>query len=130
MGQTDREYCEWYCHTIAEEMKDLSNAIDPNNDEEYEEALKALDFTHIDKGDEIITWLNETCLEIINYYDMGGDPTGYVILRTVGGPRCEIRREIEDGEAFYIDTWSGGDYHSHRFHSRALAFNLDELLTN
>lgn len=128
--KTDAQHAQEYCATIAEELQHLTTAIEPDTEEQRIKALAALEMTHVEPGDELVTWLNETCLEIINYYDMGGDPTGYVILRTVGGPRCEIRREIEDGEVFYIDTWDGHEYHSHRFFSQALAFNLDELLQN
>lgn len=128
--KTDAQHAQEYCATIAEELQHLTTAIEPDTEEQRIKALAALEMTHVEPGDELVTWLNEHCLEIINHYDMGGDPTGYVILRTVGGPRCEIRREIEDGEAFYIDTWDGHEYHSHRFHSQALAFNLDELLQN
>ena len=123
------KYATDYCETIADELKHLTNIIAPDTPQEYATSLEALEMEHVEQGDELFTWLNESCLEITKNYDDDGELLGYTILRTCGGPRCEIRRELRDGENFYVDTWDGSEYSSLRVSLRDLAFNLDELIS-
>lgn len=130
MSTTTNHEAARYCATIAEELENLDTVLDTDpQEEEYQDALAALELDHVEPGEELVTYLNETCLEIIKQHDDVAHVNGYVILRTCGGPRCEIRRDMEDGENFYIDTWDGSEYFSRRVNLRALAFNLDEMLS-
>ena len=48
------------------------------------------------------------------------------ILRTCGGPRCEITR---DGIAVIVSVWDGTDEAHHRMSPQHVADWLDELAT-
>ena len=126
-----KNYAEEYCDSIAEELRHMETLLSSEPDEpNYRSALQQLEFEHVEQGDELVTWLNENCLEITKAINNDNwEQLGYTILRTFGGPRCEIRRDINDGEWFHVDTWDGSDYHSKRVVLPALAFNLDEMLT-
>jgi hypothetical protein len=128
---TTTNYARSYCATIAEELENLNTVLNSTPGETlYNDAIDYLELDHVEQGDELITYLNETVLEITKQHDDDGEPIGYVLLRTCGGPRCEIRRDtVNDGDNFYIDTWDGSEYYSERINLRALAFNLDEMLS-
>lgn len=124
------KYATDYCETIANELRHLEATVTETPDtDSYRESLEYLEMEHVEQGGELVTWLSESCLEITKNYDDDGELLGYTILRTCGGPRCEIRRELRDGENFYVDTWDGSEYSSLRVSLRDLAFNLDELIS-
>ena len=131
MSTTTNYEAQRYSLEIANELQHLETLLKSNPiSEDYEIARTYLEFDHVEQGDELITYLNETVLEITKQHDDDGEPIGYVLLRTCGGPRCEIRRDtVKYGDNFYIDTWDGSEYYSERLNLRALAFNLDELLS-
>jgi hypothetical protein len=126
---TTTNYAREYCATIAEELENLNTVLDTDpQEEEYRDALAYLELEHVENGEELSAYFDRV-LEITIQRDEDGERIGYVLLRTCGGPRCEIRRDtVNDGDNFYVDTWDGSEYFSLRVNLRALAFNLDELI--
>ena len=60
-----------------------------------------------DDNDPLTDYLNESCLEVTWY--RSGDKTRAEILRTCGGPRCEISRDSHDGQMIEIRTYKAGE---------------------
>jgi len=60
-----------------------------------------------DDNDPLTDYLNESCLEVTWY--RSGDKTRAEILRTCGGPRCEISRDSHDGQMIEIRTYEAGE---------------------
>jgi hypothetical protein len=82
--------------------------------------------------DVISTYLNETCLELTVLRAVNGDlyepaRERVEILRTCGGPRCDITRDTNDGDMVQISVNSGGDASTIRVSVGTLAAALDEL---
>jgi hypothetical protein len=49
------------------------------------------------------------------------------MLRTCGGPRCDITRDSDDGQIVAVTTYDGGDQATIRNSYPVLARYLDEL---
>ena len=91
-------------------------AYDPANideaDDEHTAYRAALNELELDPdydandNDPLTDYLNNTCLEITWY--KSGDKTRAEILRTCGGPRCEISRDSHDGQMIEIRTYETG----------------------
>lgn len=123
-----------YSATIAQEVTALDRLItaDPETDaEQIALDLATLGLEHIDDtSDALSTYLNETALEITYYQAAGHDDeplTRVVILRTCGGPRCEITRDSNDGHQIEITTYVDNDNHTYRATAPDLAAALDEI---
>ena len=123
-----------YSATIAQEVTALDRLItaDPETDaEQIALDLATLGLEHIDDtSDALSTYLNETALEITYYQAAGHDDeplTRVVILRTCGGPRCEITRDSNDGHQIEITTYVDNDSHTYRATAPYLAAALDEI---
>lgn len=123
-----------YSATIAQEVTALDRLItaDPETDaEQIALDLATLGLEHIDDtSDALSTYLNETALEITYYQAAGHDDeplTRVVILRTCGGPRCEITRDSNDGHQIEITTYIDNDSHTYRATAPYLAAALDEI---
>jgi len=85
---------------------------DDNDDEHtaYRDALRELELSpdyDTDDNDPLTDYLNNTCLEITWY--KSGDRTRAEILRTCGGPRCEISRDSHDGSMLEVRTYETGE---------------------
>jgi hypothetical protein len=123
-----------YSRTIAEEVKALDTLIaaDPDNDaDQIADALATLELEHIDDtSDALSTYLNETALDVTYYQAAGHDDeplTRVVILRTCGGPRCEITRDSNDGNQIEVTTYVDNDSYTYRATAPYLAAALDEI---
>ena len=83
-----------------------------------------------DDGADIVgDYLNNTCLDV-EVWRKVGDTYGtnrVEILRTCGGPRCDILREGNDGDIVEIRVYSGSDSHTLRVNAATLADYLDEM---
>ena len=78
--------------------------------------------------DVISSYLNETCLELTVLKATGDSDRARVeILRTCGGPRCDITRDTNDGDMVEIVVHSGGDSSTIRVNVGTLAASLDDL---
>ena len=76
----------------------------------YRAALNELELPQdydANENDPLTDYLNESCLEVTWY--KSGDKTRAEILRTCGGPRCEISRDSHDGQMIEIRTYEAGE---------------------
>lgn len=84
-----------------------------------------------DYQDIFSTYLDETCLDMTvlrvvnkaNYEDR----TRVEILRTCGGPRCDIYRDTNDGDIVEIAVNSGGDSSTLRVSVPNVASHIDAI---
>jgi hypothetical protein len=111
-----------YCDVIADELRVLEIVLDgPNADDEgnYVAALAKLELSEdFDQSDAFAWYLNEVVLEATVYDgnddfdadDFAGDPGRYrvVLLRTCGGPRCEVEHGHDDGDYLLVTSWEDG----------------------
>ena len=128
---TNRNYDEArrYSTGIADEIKALEQLLTTDDPDEVAAALAELELEHVEQDDALSTYLNETALDI-NYYRSHEADTyelRTVILRTCGGPRCEITRDSNDGHQVEVTTWELGDSYTYRVTAPTLAGILDEL---
>lgn len=117
MTTTDTNEAQIYSARISEEIHALNELMgDPYEKDLREALLNELELTHLDPtadGWEIMSvWLNETVLDVSVMIDTRKDTLNgrVVLLRTVGGPRCEIVRDYGNGDTVEVLTWWGGEY--------------------
>ena len=124
---------EHYSRIIAGELYALDTIISTTDPDEIASCLAELELDpDTDPSDAVAIWLNETALDLAIKHDTRGAdyPSRIEILRTAGGPHCEITRDTNDGAAFTVSTYSGSDTYHHRTHLDNLADYLDELTSN
>jgi hypothetical protein len=82
-----------------------------------------------DYADVVGNYLNDTCLEltVLRAVNEDSDRARIEILRTCGGPRCDITRDTNDGNIIEIVVHSGSDSSTVRVNVGTLAATLDEL---
>lgn len=134
---TTRNYDEArrYSTTIADEIKALElcltlNPHDDNDADDLAAALATLELDHVQPDEALTTYLNETALEVTFYRatDDDDEPTTRVaILRTCGGPRCEITRDSNDGHQIEVTTYELDECYTYRVTAPNLAATLDEM---
>lgn len=108
---------------------------DANLDEatldEVKDALLALEmeWPDDDGADVVGMYLDQTCLDVDVWRKVSSNDnsTKIEILRTCGGPRCDIFRDSEDGSAIEVRVSSGSDSHILRRSFPALSEMLDFL---
>jgi len=110
--------------------------IDEADDEDtirYRWALNELELPNdYDPADTLADYLNNVCLEV-TWLSTNSSRDDYrktraEILRTCGGPRCEIIRDSTDGQIIEINTYDAGQpVDSIRVWAPILAEQLDEL---
>ena len=98
--------------------------------EEVSSALSALEIEWPDdeSADIVGDYLNNTCLDVEVWRKVGVMSDGVTrleILRTCGGPRCDILRDSADGSIVEVRVYSGSDSHTLRVHAATLADYLD-----
>lgn len=122
-----------YALAIAEEIKALDTLLSGASPEEAADALAELELDHLDPRDPydaVVTWINETVLEMTTYRaDKDPDHVRIELLRTCGGPRCEITRDTNDGTAVTVEVWDGSEHYAHRMNPTMLADWLDTIAT-
>lgn len=82
-----------------------------------------------DGADIVADYLNHRCLDI-DVWRKAGERNGATrceILRTCGGPRCDILRDSDDGSIIEIRVHSGSDSHTLRVNAETLADYIDEM---
>ena len=112
---------------VAEYDANLSeSALD-----DVKESLIALEleWPDDDGADIVGTYLNESCLDVDVWRKVSSNDNSskVEILRTCGGPRCDILRDSEDGSAVEIRVYSGSESYTLRVSTNMLADYLDEL---
>ena len=77
--------------------------------------------------DVMTDYLNETCLDMTVLRATDGGRERVEILRTCGGPRCDITRDTNDGTVVEIVAHDGGTSSTLRVNVENVAAMLDEL---
>jgi hypothetical protein len=92
-------------------------------------AVLGMSWPDDDGADIVGDYLNNTCLDI-GIWRKAGERDGATrceILRTCGGPRCDILRDSDDGSIIEIRVYCGSDSHTLRVNAETLADYLDEM---
>ena len=140
---TAREYCqnigreldalELILSTDIEAMKQIiagnsANWADDDEAKQYSEAINELDADiELDAYQIVSQYLYETVLEITILRTDDHQQTRIEILRTCGGPRCDISRDSNDGQIISVTTYDGHDQATIRNSYPELSNYLDEL---
>lgn len=105
------------------------NHIDEADDDHtrYRDALNELELPHdYDPADILADYLNNYALDVTWY--SCGDKTRTEILRTAGGPHCDITRDNTDGQMIEVRTYeAGAPVDTIRVWAPIMAEQLDEL---
>jgi len=119
-----------YAETIAEEVRDLDKAL--SGGEEAAEALARLEMNDREdaEGQWFGLWLNETALDVSVRVDVRGLDKGatIIVLRTAGGPRCEITWDSHDSSNVEVLAWWASDFGRVRLTVPNLVAAFEELL--
>ena len=140
---TAREYCqnigrelealELILSTDIEAMRQIiagnsANWTDDDEAKQYNEAINELDADiELDAYQIVSQYLYETVLEITILRTDDHQQTRVEILRTCGGPRCDISRDSNDGQIISVTTYDGHDQATIRNSYPELSNYLDEL---
>jgi hypothetical protein len=131
----NENHAHQYAETIAAELVALNDVLQGPPDDEaaaatYRAALDVLEWSHdTDPADALTSYLNETCLDVSFRRDIRGSDYEATIelLRTCGGPRCDIRRDTHDGTALTVEVLWWNDQATRRVYLPTLADALDQL---
>ena len=123
-----------YCRSISNELDalefilatagDLDEALAENIAAAYAELEQE---NTNDDYEAPITWLNESCLDLKVLRTDDREQTRVEILRTCGGPRCEITRDSNDGQVIAVTTYDGTAQATTRNTYPNLSAYLDEI---
>lgn len=142
MTTTHTNSAQTYSETIADELHALEIILAgtpygyyddrPDYDDDdaaaYRAALATLEINYEQADDALHIYLNETALEVSFLREHRNDRTRIEILRTCGGPRCEITRDTHyDGEQITVTTWDHPNTATIRVWAPTLAAQLDEI---
>lgn len=123
-----------YCRNIGRELDALDFILTAGHDLDnetaaaYAEAISELNADiELDAYDIVNQYLNETALEMKILRTDDHQQTRVEILRTCGGPHCEITRDSNDGHIVAVTTYDGHDQATIRNSYRSLAHYLDEI---
>jgi len=123
-----------YCRGIARELDALefilttAGNLDPATADDIAAAYAELEQENTNDDYEApLTWLNETCLDLKVLRTDNREQTRIEILRTCGGPRCEITRDSNDGQVIAVTTYDGSDQATIRNQYPNLSAYLDEI---
>jgi len=119
-----------YAETIAREVRDLEEVL--SGGEGAAEALVRLEMNDREdaEGQWFGLWLNETALDVSVRVDVRGLDKGatIIVLRTVGGPRCEITWDSHDSSNVEVLAWWASDFGRVRLTVPNLVAAFEELL--
>jgi len=123
-----------YCREIRKELDALefilttAGDLDPATAEDIAAAYTELGQENTNDDYEApLTWLNETCLDLKVLRTDDREQTRIEILRTCGGPHCEITRDSNDGQVIAVTTYDGSDQATIRNTYPNLSAYLDEI---
>ena len=124
-----------YCRNIGRELDALDvilthagRDLDDIAAATYAEAISELETDpDLDACDIVAQYLNETALAMKILRKEDQQQTRVEILRTCGGPHCEITRDSNDGQIVAVTTYDGHDQATIRNSYAALANYLDEI---
>jgi len=109
----EKNEAQEYAWRIADEILALNVAL--SGGEGAADALKSLQMDDRDdaEGDWFGLWLRETALDLSVKVDVRGYARGGAsveVLRTCGGPRCDIKWDSNDGANVEVHVWDGPDF--------------------
>lgn len=123
-----------YCRGIARELDALefilttAGNLDPATAEDIAAAYAELEQENTNDDYEApLTWLNNSCLDFKVLRTDDREQTRVEILRTCGGPHCEITRDSNDGQVIAVTTYDGSDQATIRNQYPNLSAYLDEI---
>lgn len=123
-----------YCREIRKELDALefilttAGDLDPATAEDIAAAYAELGQENTNDDYEApLTWLNNSCLDLKVLRTDDREQTRVEILRTCGGPHCEITRDSNDGQIIAITTYDGTDQATIRNQYPNLSAYLDEI---
>jgi len=123
-----------YCREIRKELDALefilttAGDLDPATAEDIAAAYAELGQENTNDDYEApLTWLNESCLNLKVLRTDDREQTRIEILRTCGGPHCEITRDSNDGQIIAVTTYDGSDQATIRNQYPNLSAYLDEI---
>jgi len=123
-----------YCREISKELDalELILATAGDRDEALTEDIAAAynELGQENTGDDYeapLTWINETILDLKILRTDNHEQTRVELLRTCGGPHCEITRDSNDGQVIAITTYDGSDQATIRDTYPHLSAYLDEI---
>lgn len=141
MTTTHTNSAQTYCETIADELHALEIVAagtpygydhdHPDYDDDdaaaYRAALDELEMDYSQADDALHTYINETALDLSILRDNDGRAR-IEILRTCGGPRCEITRDTYyDGQQITVTTWDHPNTASVTVWAPTVSAYLDEI---
>jgi len=119
-----------YAEGIADEVRALDKAL--AGGDEAAQALVDLEMTDREdaEGDWFGLWLNESALDVSVRVDTRGHDWGatVIVLRTVGGPRCEVVWDSHDASNVEVLAWWGRDIGRERITVDHIAARFEELV--
>lgn len=124
-----------YCRNIGRELDALDfilthagRDLDDIATATYAEAINELETDpDLDAYDIVAQYLNETALDLKILRTDDCQQTRVEILRTCGGPHCEITRDSNDGQIISVTTYDGHDQATIRNSYPELSNYLDGL---
>ena len=123
-----------YCRNIGRELDALDFILTAGHDLDdetaaaYAEAVNELGADiELDAYDIVNQYLSETVLELKILRTDDRNNTRVEILRTCGGPYCEITRDSNDGHIVAVTTYDGHDQATIRNSYAELSNYLDEI---
>lgn len=118
-----------YAETIAREVRALETALRGRGADGYQEAIEALEISDDDES-VFHSWLNEIALDVSVRVDVRGADHGFtvIVLRTVGGPRCEVVFDSHDGNTIEVLAWWSGEVGRVRLGCASLAECMRDLV--
>ena len=134
MNTTTTNTARDYSRAIAQELDALefilttAGNLDPATAEDIAAAYAELGQENTNDDYEApLTWLNESCLDLKVLRTDDREQTRVEILRTCGGPHCEITRDSNDGQVIAITTYDGTEQATIRNQYPNLSTYLDEI---
>lgn len=128
---TARQYCQLIGNELDALEVILTAGADTNSPITNTNYLAAIDELEAeadqDPYDIVGQYLNETILEFKILRTDDRNSHRIEILRTCGGPRCDITRDSNDGQIVSITTYDGTDQATIRNSYPALAQYLDDI---
>jgi len=123
-----------YCREISKELDalELILATAGDRDEALTEDIAAAynELGQENTGDDYeapLTWINNTIVDLKILRTDDREQTRVEILRTCGGPHCEITRDSNDGQVIAVTTYDGSDQATIRNQYPNLSAYLDEI---
>jgi hypothetical protein len=134
MNTTTTNTARDYSRAITRELDALefilttAGNLDPATAEDIAAAYAELEQENTgDDYETPLTWLNQSCLDLKVLRTDDREQTRIEILRTCGGPHCEITRDSNDGQIIAVTTYDGSNQATIRNQYPNLSAYLDEI---